>query len=242
MKYKNLIMIGTSHIARQSIDEVKNAIEFYAPEIIALELDKKRLPALMQAKQGKLKIRDIRKVGFKGFIFSLIGEWAERKLGEKVNIKPGSEMKTAFKIAGKKGIKIALIDQDIEVTLKKFSDRLTWKEKFNFAADILKSLILRKKEIEFDLTKVPDKKIIEKLIRKVKKRYPNVYNVLIKDRNKIMARNLYRLINKNPDKKMVAIVGAGHEEEIIKIIKKLEKKKADVVYSFTAADSAIYTT
>jgi len=235
MEYKNLVVVGTSHIAKQSIDEVKNVISFYNPEIIALELDQKRLPALMQKKHGRLKIRDIRKVGFKGFIFSLIGEWAEKKLGERVNIKPGSEMKAAFKIARKKGIKVALIDQDIEITLKKFSKELSWREKFNFLIDIFKSIILRKNVVDFDLTKVPDKKIISKLIKKVKKRYPNIYNVLIRDRNKVMARNLYSLINKNPEKRIVAIVGAGHEEEIIKIIKRLEKTKADVVYRFSVS-------
>lgn len=235
MEYKNLVVIGTSHIAKQSVDEVKNAIELYEPKIIALEIDKKRLPALMQKKKGKLRLRDIRKVGLKGFIFSLIGEWAERKMGESVNIKPGSEMKTAFKIARKKEIGVALIDQDIEVTLKKLSKAFGWKEKFNFLVDIIKAVVLRKKEIEFDLTKVPDKKIIDKLIKNVKKRYPSLYSVLISDRNRIMARNLYGLMNKYPERRIVAVVGAGHEEELIKIIKRLEKNKAEVVYSFSVS-------
>ena len=43
LKYKNLIIIGTSHIAKQSLEEVQRTIEKEKPEIIALELDKKRL-------------------------------------------------------------------------------------------------------------------------------------------------------------------------------------------------------
>jgi len=42
MKYKNLTIIGTSHIARQSLEEVKSAIEKIKPDIIAIELDRKR--------------------------------------------------------------------------------------------------------------------------------------------------------------------------------------------------------
>jgi len=99
MQYKNLLLVGTSHVAKESIEDVRRSIEFYKPDIIALELDKKRLPALMQKKKGKISLRGIRKIGFKGFVFSLIGEWVERKLGEKVNIKPGTEMKTAFGLA-----------------------------------------------------------------------------------------------------------------------------------------------
>ena len=60
MEYKKLVVIGTSHIAKQSIDEVKNVISFYNPEIIALELDQKRLPALMQKKHGYLKKKRIK--------------------------------------------------------------------------------------------------------------------------------------------------------------------------------------
>jgi len=45
IKYKNLSIIGTSHIAKQSLDEVKDIIEHTKPYINALELDKKRFYA-----------------------------------------------------------------------------------------------------------------------------------------------------------------------------------------------------
>jgi len=227
MEYKNLVLIGTSHIARQSIAEVKYAIENYNPSVVALELDAKRLPALLQKEKRGISWRDIRRVGVKGFLFALLGQWAEQKLGEIVKVSPGSEMKTAYKLAMQKNIKVALIDQDIEVTLKNLSKRMSWKEKWNFIVDILKAVILRKKEVEFDLTKVPEKKVIDKMIGEVKKRYPNIHKVLIGDRNKIMARRLYRIMGKE-EGKIVAIVGAGHEEEIIGLIKGLEKRKADI--------------
>ena len=39
-----------------------------------------------------------------------------------------------------------------------------------------------------------NKETIKKLTNKVKKRYPSVYNVLIKERNEIMAKNLAHLM------------------------------------------------
>ncbi|GAF88683.1 unnamed protein product, partial [marine sediment metagenome] len=194
--------------------------EYIKPDIIALELDKKRLYALMHGKKGKISIYDLRKIGIKGFLFSLIGAWAEKKLGELVGVSPGSEMISAIKLAKKNKIKIALIDQDIEITLKRFSESLTWKEKWNFFVDVVKAVIFRKREVEFDLTKVPSKKIIKKLIGKVKKRYPNIYKVLIEERNYVMGNNLRGLMTANDDKKILAIVGAGHEEDLIEIIRK----------------------
>ena len=46
-----------------------------------------------------------------------------------------------------------------------------------------------------------------------------------------MARNLSTLMQKHPEKKILAIVGAGHEEEIIKIVKK-SNNDAMISYSF----------
>lgn len=228
MKYKNLSIIGTSHIAKQSLDEVKNIIEKEKPDIIALELDGKRYYALMHSKKERIRMYDIRRIGIKGFLFSLIGAWAEKKLGEHVGVMPGSEMKRAINLAKKHKIKIAFIDQDIEVTLKRFSETLSWREKWNFVVDVVKAVIFRKKEVEFDLRTVPSKKVINKLVNKVKKRYPGIYKVLIVERNNVMAVNLENLMQKNPLKKILAIVGAGHEEDIIGII-----RSNKITYSFS---------
>ena len=139
MKYKNLAFLGTSHIAKQSLEEVKKSILEEKPDIIALELDNKRLPALMSKVPRKMDLRSIGHVGLKGFLFSLFGAWAERKLGKLVGVAPGSEMKQAIRIAKKGSIELALIDQDIEITLRRLSKAITWKEKRNL------DLLLRRK-------------------------------------------------------------------------------------------------
>ena len=236
MKYRNLTIIGTSHIAKQSLDEVKKAIEEQHPNIVALELDEPRLHALMSPKKEKLRFYNIFRVGIKGFIFSVIGAWAEKKLGDYVGVSPGSEMKQAVRLAQKNNLKLALIDQNIEITLKRLSKSITWKEKWNFIADIFKAVILRKKEVEFDLTTVPTKELIKTLIDKVKKRYPSIYNVLIKERNEIMAKKLVRLMKEKPDERILAIVGAGHEEEIISLIKK-SINHVDISYSIHVGEN-----
>ena len=232
MNYKNLMIIGTSHIAKQSLEDVEKAIEGWKPDIVALELDNRRLYSMFR-KPGKIRLYDIKRIGIKGFIFSLIGAWAEKKLGNMVGVAPGSEMKNAVRLARKNGIKVALIDQDIEITLKRFSKSLTWKEKWNFFEDILKAIFARKGVIEFDLTKVPSKKVIKKLIEQVKKRYPNIYKVLIEERNEVMANNLHKIMSEYPDKRVLAIIGAGHEDDILNSI-----KKPDVTYSFKISNKS----
>jgi len=221
MKFKNLIIVGTSHIAKQSMREVEEAVSNNKPDIIAIELDRRRFIALMHKKKGKkdrIRLRDIRRIGVKGYLFSLIGGYIQKKLGKIVGVVPGSDMKKAIKLAKKNNLQIALIDQDIEVTLKKFSKSFTWREKWHIVADIFKGIFFRKNVVQFDLSKVPDEQVIKKMMKEVKVRYPNLYRVLVTERNKIMAVNLFKIMREHPDKKILAVVGAGHAEDMMKII------------------------
>ena len=45
--YKNIFIIGTSHIARQSINDIKKRFSELNPDIVCVELDHKRLHALL---------------------------------------------------------------------------------------------------------------------------------------------------------------------------------------------------
>lgn len=237
LKYKNLAIIGTSHIAKQSIREVKEAIE-KKPDIVAVELDSNRLRAIKEKGRTKLRLRDIFKIGIVGFVFALVGAWAQRKLGKLVGVTPGTEMLTAVRLARKNKINIALIDQDITLTLAKLSRAVTWKEKLRFPYDIIKAVFFRKKELrrlgieDLDLSKVPEKKIIKVLTAELKKCYPNVYRILVKERNMYMAKRLDGMISSYPNKKILAVVGAGHEEELLDLIKKKEKEEK-IIYEFS---------
>ena len=103
----NLTIIGTSHIAQQSIDEIKSTIEKEKPDIVAVELDKNRLYSLMQKeKQKHLSFRQIKSIGFSGFIFAVIGSYVQQKLGKIVQVQPGEDMLTAVKLAQKSKAKI----------------------------------------------------------------------------------------------------------------------------------------
>lgn len=218
-------IIGTSHIAPESLTKVEKAIRELKPQIVAIELDKKRLYALLSKKQQSISIRDIRRIGFKGWLFALIGAYAERKLGSKVGVSPGAEMVKAAALAHEVGAKTALIDQDIEVTLKRFSKELTWKERWTFVVDLFKGFVLRK-GVKFDLSKVPSQELITELIEDVRKRYPSVYRVLVQERNEYMAKRLAHIVAHYPEDTIVAVVGAGHEKEIARLLKSYVKNDA----------------
>ncbi len=221
--YKNFTFIGTSHISSQSIQEVKEVIHNKKPEIIALELDQKRFFALLKENKQKTSLKDIFNMGFVPFLINAVGSYMQRKLGDLVGVKPGSELRQAILLARQNKIKLALIDQDIQLTITKLSKNFTTKEKFRFLWDIIKSPFAREK-IKIDLTKVPDDKIIKMVIQRLKKRYPSLYRVLIDERNKIMAKNLHNLKKENLNSQIVVIVGAGHLPQLLNYLKEYDKK------------------
>lgn len=210
----------------ESVKQIRRFIEEEEPGLIAVELDQRRLYALLHNVKNKVGLRDIMRVGLKGYLFAVLGSWAQKKLGGIVKVEPGADMKTAAKLAIKNKIQLALIDRDIALTLKEFSRRLTWRERFRFIGDIFRFTFFRKREMKrlgianLDLTKVPEEKLIETLMKEMKTKYPNVYGVLVDDRNKIMARNLELLMRRKPSDKILAVVGAGHQKDILALVKK----------------------
>lgn len=220
--YNVFTFIGTSHISIQSIKEVKNQINQHSPDIIALELDQRRFLSLISKKTAKPSLKDSLSLGFIPFLINTIGGYIQRKLGDLVGIKPGSEMLKAISLAKQNNIKIALIDQDIKLTLKNLSKNFTTKEKLRFFIDLIKSPFSTQK-ISLDLRRVPDDKLIKMVINKVRQRYPSIYKSLIDDRNKVMAKNLYNIKKENLNSKIVVVVGAGHLPELVDYLKEYEK-------------------
>ncbi len=217
-------IIGTSHIARESVREIKRYLEEEKPELIALELDLQRAAALMNKQPQRLSLLQGLRIGLKGYLFALIGRYVQQKLGKMVGVSPGAEMKAALQAAQKNRLEVALIDQPLPVTLKKLSRRLSWREKGRFLADMLSGMLFPRRQLrkygleEFDLTKVPALELIKSMMQLLQKRYPSVYYTLVEERNQYMARQLQHLQQKHPEKRILAVVGAGHVEGMREIM------------------------
>ncbi|MGV8086556.1 MAG: TraB/GumN family protein [Candidatus Woesearchaeota archaeon] len=221
--YKNILILGTSHIAKESIDKITSEFNSLNPDIVCVELDHKRLHALSTDQKPDRSLAGIRKYGLTGYLFAVIGGIIQQKLGNVVGIKPGSDMLTAVNLAKSNNKQLFLVDQDIEITLKRFSKAFSFKEKFRLLSDVITAPFNKKMKI--DLSKVPKEELIHKLINDMKKRYPNLYLVLIDERNQVMAKNIYRIMSKNSDKKILVVIGAGHEKELLDLIKKEDFKR-----------------
>jgi pheromone shutdown-related protein TraB len=211
----NIIIVSTSHVAEESVKLVKKTIEEQKPNVVAVELDAGRFQGLFEKQQRSIPISAIFRIGIGGYLFFVIARSVQQRIGKMVGVMPGAEMKAAVLAARDIKAKIALIDRRIDITVSRLTKNFTWKEKFRLAKDLFMALIGKGEAMEInnvDLTKVPPSQLISLVMGFMKKRYPNVYKVLVEERDEIMAKNLIQIAKLEPEAKIVAVVGAGHAE------------------------------
>lgn len=207
-----IILVPTSHIARESLERVRKTIENEKPDCVAVELDINRYHYLKE--RGSESTLDmIRVLGLPTFLIYWILKKFQDYFGKKTGILPGSEMMEAIRMAREKGITIALIDRPIEITLFKVR-KTSLSEKLRLfkllIMGVLGLAIPFGKKHRFNLNLVPPKKIIEQAMAYLKKELPGFYRILVSERNAVMAKNLKELGRKFD--KIVCVIGAGHEK------------------------------
>ncbi|XRP96882.1 TraB family protein [Methanocaldococcus sp. 16A] len=216
----DIYLIGTAHVSKDSVEEVEKIISSVSPEGIAVELDDKRFFSLISDNdERKVDLKKVLKEGnFIRFFIYLILANSQKKIGESFGIKPGSEMKKAIELASLYGLPIYLIDRDIDITLSRLMDKMSFKEKIKILWELLNS---NEEELELnddllnEMVENPEK--FTKLLKEIS---PTIYEVLVDERDRFMAKRLFELSKGRNS--IVAVVGAGHVEGIVRYLKQLE--------------------
>jgi len=213
----NILLIGTAHISKDSVKEVKDSIETFKPDIVAVELCKRRYEAITKKDNWEntpvtklLKSNNAYLMLAQTFLSSI-----QRKLGKEYGVEPGSEMIAAIKEAKKHKTKVALVDRDISITLKRAWRKMGIREKFRLTWEFLKALIgYDEEELEdLDLKKLMDQDVISTLMEEFGEIAPSISNVLIHERDEYIAKKIQE---ESKNGKVLAVVGAGHLKGIKK--------------------------
>lgn len=218
---KEITIVPTSHVADQSLKDVRKAIEENKPDCVAVELDLNRYYA-MKTEESVSNTEMIKTFGAMNFIIYWFMKKLQKYLGNKVGIIPGSEMMKAVEIASEHKIKVAFIDRDITLTFMRMS-RIPKTEKLKMIWLLIKGSLgilfskIYKGKYTLDLTKTPPKEIINEAMALLKKELPAFYKIFVTERDKYMISSIKNL-SKEFDN-VVVVIGAGHYEGIMKKLK-----------------------
>lgn len=226
-KEKELIIIGTAHISKQSAELVSEVIRAEKPDIVCVELDKQRFEALSnQKKWENLDLKSIiKQKQLSTLIINILLSSYQKKLGSKLGVNPGVELLEAAKVAEELNIPIELGDRDIRITLKRAWRSMSFWQKTKFMTMSLASVFDKEDITEAQLEELKDKDVLTELMSELGKAMPVLKKVLIDERDSYLAKK----IKESNGSKVVAVVGAGHLKGIIAKINSDEDQDLSII-------------
>jgi len=212
LKNRDIYLIGTAHVSKESIDEVTGAIRDERPGMVCVELDESRYAAI--TKQDSWEKLDITKVLKEGKGFLLIANLTlsgfQRRLGNELGVKPGEEMIAAVNTAKEMGIDFSLCDREIHVTLRRAWACCSFWSKCKLLSALLSSAFTTEKLNAEEIEKMKNSSELDSMMDELAQYLPAVKETLIDERDRYLAAKIWDAQSKNKTGSIIAVVGAGH--------------------------------
>ena len=222
---REIILIGTAHVSKESAEEVAEIIRAEAPDRVCVEIDSGRYNSMKS--ENKWENLDVFKILKNGQGFLMLANLAlssfQKKIGENLDVKPGDEMKKAIEVALENDIPFSFSDRDIQVTLKRAWAKTGFIGKNKMLASLVGSVFSREKITGAEIEKMKERSALDDMMGELSDYLPSVKEVLIDERDRYLATNIYTA----DGAKIVAVVGAGHVPGIVKWIEDLNSGKKE---------------
>jgi pheromone shutdown-related protein TraB len=214
---REFTVVGTAHISRESADLVRETIERLRPDTVCVELDSQRYETLSQKRDWEtLDLKQvIRKRQLAALLANLVLSSYQKKLGVTLGVQPGAELLEATVVAESLGIRVALCDRDVRITLRRAWASMSFWKKSGLLATLLASLFEKPDLSEEDLRRLRQQDVITELMRELGEALPTLKKVLIDERDSYLTQK----IREAPGRRLVVVVGAGHVQGILRSLR-----------------------
>ncbi len=213
---KEIVLLGTAHVSKASVEEAKKVVEEECPDTVCVELCQARYKALVE--RDKWQETDLLKILKEKKALLLLSNLAlssyQKRIGEKLGVKPGQELLAAIEAAHEIGARLVLADRDVKVTLTRAWRAMDFKSKLKLFLGLFSSEKELEKITKEDVERLKSTDMLENLLSQIGKELPQLRRVLIDERDQYLAHK----ISTAPGQKVVAVVGAGHVPGIRKWI------------------------
>ncbi len=220
---RQIILVGTAHVSKESVDEVALSIDNEQPDHICLELDDGRFKN--KEDEGSWSNMDIKKVLKEKKGFLLLTNMAlasfQKRMGNQSGSAPGEEILSAARLAKEKGIPYSLCDREIQITFKRAWRKSNLWNKSKLIATIISAVFSNEKISAEELEELKKSDVMQGMLDEMAKELPAVKTVLIDERDQYLATSIYQA----PGNKVLAVIGAGHQNGIISCMQRLESKE-----------------
>ncbi|MCH2267965.1 TraB/GumN family protein [Candidatus Thalassarchaeum betae] len=209
---ENLRLVGTAHISSASVALVRQQIEEWRPDLLAVELCESRRASLLEPES--LENKDLLEIINEGRSHMILLQSAlaaeQRRMGVASGEKPGAELLAAIEAAEEAGIPVELIDRDVIVTLRRAWSKMGLREKFR-----VMDAFLWQEEDEDEASVeelLEDSDMLSNLMEEAREVAPGAGSVLIDERDAFLAGRLQQIRGEG---RVLAVVGAGHLSGVV---------------------------
>lgn len=205
---KEIILIGTAHVSRQSAEQVKEVIEREKPDSVCIELDEQRYQSVTDS--NKWKEMDIFKVIKEKKATLLLMNLAissfQNRMAKQFDIKPGQEMIQGIESAKEVGAELVLADRNIQTTFSRIWHNIGLMGKSQLLTSVFFSIFSKDTISEEDLEKMKSQDTLNAVLAEFTESFPKLKTPLIDERDQYLAQK----IKDAPGEKVVAVLGAAH--------------------------------
>ena len=206
-----LRILGTAHVSSESVELVRNQIEEWGPDLVAVELCPSRMAALTEPES--LDSEDLLKIIKEGRSAMILLQSAlaaqQRRMGISSGEKPGAELLAAVIAAEESDIPVEMIDRDVVITLRRAWRKMGMIEKWR----ILNALLWEEDDEEVSIDEVlGNSDLLSSMMEEAREVAPRAGEVLIDERDAFLAGRIQQLRGKG---KVLAVIGAGHLSGVV---------------------------
>ena len=131
----SVTLVGTAHVSQDSVDEVEATIAEEEPDVVAVELDEARYKRLKGETPDDVDAADL----IAGrTVYQFLAYWllsyVQARLGDRFDVEPGADMMAAVDAAEEQGAGVALVDRNIQLTVRRLWSGMRLREKFSVLA------------------------------------------------------------------------------------------------------------
>jgi len=209
-------------VSENSSKLVHDVVEDVEPDLIAVELDDKRFKKLISNEVVEdASLKDLitkSDIGIKGSLMLVLFSRFQSTIAEKLGIDIiGMDMLAGYEESSKRDIPLALVDQDMQITFKRFTSEVTITELIKTIGSFGLGYAQISRKSKDELTKqVSSENIdISEALHHIDNIFPTFKKVFIDERNDVITSKTSDIAKKFD--KTVLIIGAAHEPGVVDI-------------------------
>jgi pheromone shutdown protein TraB len=189
---REVTLIGTAHVSRESVDLGGRVIEEERPDTGCVELCQSTYQVITE--KNRWQNTDLLKVIREKKAFLLLSNlmlaYFQKRIGQKLGIKPGGEVMRAFEAAETVGARIHMAGRNIRTTLSRTWRLMGLRTKIKLLAQFIAFAGNADTIREEDIEKMKREDVLETLLSEMGESLPEVKRTLIDERDQYLAHRI----------------------------------------------------